>query len=119
MCTFSAVANNAIICPTVEEIKKGNLGIWLPLYQDNEELASSSDTLLFESHVEKFDVARWSYDYAESGHCFYKGSDPILKQIVLAQDAWRPLENQYWTWIKPNKFAECHSDNASDCGFIQ
>lgn len=118
--TFStAIAkNDMIICPTVDAIRQGQFNSWQPLYKDGEELASSKDVDKFKANVLSFDVAKWSTEYLESAHCFYRGKDPIVDRIVFAQDAWQPIVNNYWSWLIPYKFAECRSTNLKDCGFI-
>lgn len=107
-----------IICPSVNEIKNHQFHQWIPLYIDNEELASDLDVAKFQSHVKQFLIARWNKDYLESGHCFYQGNDPILSKIVFAQDAWRPEQNIEWIWLKENALAECHTCHVEDCAFI-
>lgn len=117
---FQAAANDHTVnCPTVEQIKQGLFFNWLPLYQEGEELASEKDTQQFQTVITDFVEGQWSADYLESAHCFYKGNDPIFKHIVLAQDAWRPVTNDYWHWITFEKLAVCHSTNPLPCGFIK
>lgn len=80
---------------------------WLPLYIEGEELASLSDTRQFMQDVKHFRMARWDVTYLEYGHCFYDG-DVMTRKIVLAHDAWRPVENPYWYWLN-NQLAECEA----------
>lgn len=120
LCVYSAaIAEDNIACPSVEQIKQEELIPWLPLYKENEELAFDSDVNTFKEHVTVFDVARWVDSYLENAHCFYKGTDPIVERIVLAQDAWQPTDNAPWIWLIPHKFAECRSLSVNDCMFIK
>lgn len=115
---LSSLATTLITCPTTEDIKSNNLKGWLPLYIENEELASHQDVEKFKQSVIQFDVARWSNTYLENGHCFYLGSDNIVSHIIFAHDAWRPSVSQAWSWITPNALAECKSYNSNDCAFV-
>src|SRR5665213_1512022 len=85
-----SISAQTISCPLVEDIKHGNFNRWLLLYIANEELATPKDTESFRNHLQTFAFAKWNKFYLENGHCFYKGDDPILNKIVLANDAWRP-----------------------------
>lgn len=105
-------------CPTVNEIKEGRFGYWLPLYIEGEEEASAEDVAQFRKNVLFFAVARWDNSYLENGHCFYYGTHPIIQRITFAQDAWRPEETPQWAWVKFNLLAECYSNEVSDCNFI-
>lgn len=118
-CLLQPLSAQTEFCPSVADIQSGSLTYFLPLYKDNEELAMSYDVQTFRQHVTTFVAARWDHDYAENGHCFYQGTDPILNRIVYANDAWRPEPTQKWTWTRPTRLAECYSDNVHDCGFIQ
>lgn len=111
--------NNTITCPTVETIKHEELLDWLPLYKEGEELASTLDVMTFRQHITHFDVAKWSTEYLENAHCFYRGDDPMVDRIVLAQDAWRPLVMGHWAWLIPYQLAECRSFNVHHCLFIR
>ncbi len=115
---YSATAETIVTCPSVAEIQSGHLNEWLPLYQDNEELAFDADLLKVKAHVTRFVKARWDYSYLESAHCFYEGDDPIFNRIVFAQDAWNPVSTSTWSWVVPRFAAECLSDVQS-CGFIK
>lgn len=108
-----------VACPTVEKIKQEQLSDWLPLYKEGEELVSNNDLSLFKQHITHFDIAKWSTSYLESAHCFYRGQDPVVDRIVLAQDAWKPLVNGYWAWSVPYLLAECHSKTSEQCQFIK
>lgn len=114
-----AIASSLMTCPSVSMIQQGKFGDWLPLYVDNEELASEHDTQLFQKHVRQFQTARWSSSYLEHGHCFYQGGDPILSKIVLAKDAWQPETSAHWSWVKPRSLAECNSKYVIECKFIE
>lgn len=103
-------------CPTVEDIKKGQLNNWLPLYVQNEELVSHADFELFKSKISRFSIAKWSKAYLENGHCFYEGNDLITGRIILARDAWRPITTGSWQWLKIDSFAECFQ-SIQNCGF--
>ncbi len=120
VCVFTI--NNSFaeteVCPTVNEIKNNQFHYWLPLYIENEELASQADVKKFKDNVSAFVVARWASIYLENGHCFYEGTDSILNKIVFAQDAWKPLKNEKWVWTTKDRMAECYSNNVQDCGFI-
>lgn len=116
---MAATALTTFVCPSVEEIKNHQFHYWLPLYIQNEEYASAADVAKFQQNVTEFVVARWNRVYLENGHCFYEGTDPILKTIIFAQDAWQPVQNEKWIWKDPKKLAECYSSNVKDCGFIQ
>jgi len=113
--SFRVIAAQYIECPSIEEIKLGHFHSWLPLYVDQEELASDADVALFIKDVESLEVAQWNPAYLESAHCFYDGKQ-LAKKIVFAHDAWRPLLPGKWR-VK-DKFAECFSKNKIDCGFI-
>ena len=116
--TANIIAATPIVCPTVAEIKRNDFRGWLPLYIENEELASETDTEQFKSAVTTFSAARWHADYLENGHCFYQGTHPIIDKIVFAHDAWQPSHNVHWQWTLPNQFAECHSETINNCEFM-
>lgn len=115
--SFQALAKN-ISCPTIADIKAHSFQGWLPLYIENEELANARDVEKFQQSVVQFHFAHWKTDYLETGHCFYIGTDDIVKTIVFAHDAWRPVNNVNWSWIVTSKFAECHATEAGDCEFV-
>jgi len=121
LCTNIAFAE-VLTCPTVTEIKNKQFRTFLPLYIMGEELASTEDVERFKKNVGKFSAARWNRQYLEAAHCFYtsngNGTDPIVNQIVFAQNAWRPSPQPQWSWIIPNKNAECFSEQVSDCTLI-
>lgn len=108
-----------ISCPTVSDIKNGEFKNWLPLYIDGEELASLHDVAQFQKYVTQFAIAKWNTSYLESAHCFYSGDGAIVNQIVLAQDAWRPVNDTHWSWIKINKIAECSSTQSFECSYLK
>lgn len=114
-----ASATNILTCPTAAEIKNGQFNYWLPLYKEGEELASDHDVNIFKQHITSFDVARWDHVYLENGHCFYKGTDPMLDKVIFAHMAWRPVVNDEWHWVSPAKSAECYSSDVKNCGFIE
>lgn len=112
-CFFSSpIFATTVKCPTLNDIHHGQFGDWLPLYQANEELASDEAVSEFKKQASAFKMAVWDKFYLESGHCYYQGSN----KIVLAQDAFRPDENESWQWIKPNQRAECEWQK---CGFTK
>lgn len=118
--TFAANANpDNVICPSIAEIKQGKFNTWLPLYKENEELILDNDLQKFKTHVTELDVAKWAAEYLESAHCFYRGTNPIVDRIVLGQDAWRPEEDDHWSWLVDKKFAECRSQQVADCEFLK
>ena len=114
-----AWATNTLTCPSVAEIQNQQFHEWLPLYIEGEELASTQDVNTFKQHITSFDVARWDRVYLENGHCFYKGTDPMLDKITFAHMAWRPVVNDQWYWTSPAKSAECRSPEVKNCGFIE
>ncbi len=103
-------------CPTLDDIKHGQLNNWLPLYVQNEELVSAADFELFKSNVTGFSMARWSKAYLEDGHCFYEGNNFITAKIVLARDARRPVATGSWQWLQTDSLAQC-TQSIPDCGF--
>jgi hypothetical protein len=116
--TQSNLAYNEV-CPSVADIKNNRLTPWIPLYIDNEERAFNKDVQQFKKNVTDFIVARWDSSYLENGHCFYQGTDPIISKIILANDAWRPVQGEKWQWKIYDRIAECYSNNVQDCEFIQ
>ena len=119
MFAYSVQAETIFTCPTAADVKQGQLHHWLPLYIEGEELASHQAILAFEREVTDFQMARWSRNYLEYGHCFYVGTGTMTDKIVLAQDAWRPSSNAPWQWITSRVLAECRTSQPADCGFIQ
>ena len=115
--SIKAHATTTITCPTVEDIKNNQFNGWLPLYIDNEELASDVDTELFRKSVARFEAARWDSYYLEAAHCFYSGDNDITHQIILAHDAWRPTLSVDWSWVTLNVSSECKS-GAESCAYI-
>lgn len=115
---FSYANNVKEECPTIDEIKAGKLNAWVPLYIDNEELASDADVSLFAKNVDYFEVARWNPSYLEAGHCFYHGRHGVINKITFARDAWQPEFAGKWIWVTQDKLAECYSQNVGDCAFL-
>lgn len=113
--SVSYALTTTISCPTVSEIKRGEFDDWLPLYQENEELALDADVETFKKAVTAFQSAKWSRRYIENGHCFYAGDNPVMDKIIFATDALRPENTPQWQWTQPNILAECYSDDVLRC----
>lgn len=116
--SVSYALTTTIACPTVSEIKRGEFNDWLPLYQENEELASDADVNVFKKFVTTFQSAKWSRHYLENGHCFYQGDNPMMDKIIFATDTPRPDNTSQWQWTQPSILAECYSDEVLLCPFI-
>lgn len=104
-------------CPTVTEIQFGRYSDWLPLYINNEELASYEDVRHFEKAVTRFTAARWSSDYQEMAHCFYAGDDAIITTITFAHQSAYPLAARDWHWLEKERLAECRAEPFA-CQFV-
>ena len=117
-CTMVFADPIKTFCPDPAEIKNNSLYPWLPIYKENEELASDNDMKKFKEHIQKFAIARWDVKYLETAHCFYTGDDPIVDKIILAADAWRPLVSTNWNWLS-DKIAECRTLEERGCGFMR
>jgi hypothetical protein len=109
------VFSSTITCPSVSDIQRSEFHHWLPLYIENEELASAADVTVFQSAVRMFDHATWNAYYLEAGHCVYVGDNPMVKKIEFAHDAWRPSKQQTWVWLQPNRLAECRALKVEEC----
>jgi hypothetical protein len=101
-------------CPNVDKIKQGDIYPWIPEYIDSQQYVSAVDFTKFQTHLKKFEKARWDTSYYEKAHCFYSGDDSILNTIVIALDAFEPLPSPHWQWIT-DKSAECHSSLSTQC----
>ena len=101
-----ATANDEIICPTVDAIKREPFNHWLPL-NENGELISNEELATFKKHVVHFEKAEWIGALDYSANCFYRGTHSIIQKISFAQKAVAPVTNQYWYWSNPGRFAQC------------
>lgn len=125
MCLFiypqSLFAEEQYTCPSVEDVKQLNNiwpnGSWMPLYIENEELASEEDIAKFSKTVTEFSHAQWNASFLEAGHCFYKGRDAIDEKITLARDMLKPKVNDsFWKMVAPKNFM-CFGPAVGECNF--
>lgn len=113
-----ALAETPFTCPSIESVHQlRNIwphGIWLPLYEENSELASEKDIENFSKVTTGFREAEWSGDFLEMAHCHYTGEN----RIVLARDMLKPNAEEYpkWQFIS-SKLAHCLSCNENDCPY--
>lgn len=113
-----AWAETPFTCPSIESVHQlRNIwphGAWLPLYEENSELASEKDIANFSKVATGFRGAEWSGDFLEMAHCHYTGEN----RIVLARDMLKPNTEQYpkWQFISP-ALARCLSCKEDDCSY--
>ena len=117
----SLYAEEQYICPSVEDVKQLRdiwpNGSWMPLYIEGEELASEEDIAKFSKTVTGFSHAQWDTQFLEAGHCFYKGSDPVVEKITLARDMLKPkLDDPFWKMLGPKNFI-CFGPLVAECNF--
>lgn len=105
-----------ITCPTIADIKNNQLNGWLMLYEDTEEQAQDQDAEKFKQSVTYFEAAKWNPYYLESAHCFYALTQSDGKNIILAHDAFGPVQSIDWVWT-PKTQATCTANEAL-CRFM-
>ncbi|CAN5385598.1 hypothetical protein BH10PSE19_BH10PSE19_03100 [soil metagenome] len=110
-------AETNLTCPSITSIRTlKNIwphGRWLPLYRDNDELASENDIKKFSEEAQHLLTAQWSGNFLEMAHCVYEGG----RRILLARNMLKPDYIAYprWKLILPSKIAICVSSNEDDC----
>lgn len=91
----------ALTCPTITEIKNGQLSAWRPV--DINSGAPVSDLSKFKKRVKYFALAEWMQDAPEGeSHCYYfdKNRSKDYLNIFLARNHVLPIEGSpHWRWL--------------------
>lgn len=113
-----ANAETPYTCPSINSVHHLNQiwpnGPWLPLYVDNDELASMDDIENFSKVTTHFVRAEWSGNFLELAHCYYEGNE----KIHIARDMLKPDMTLFphWESVSTEKLV-CTSLNEDDCPY--
>jgi hypothetical protein len=108
---------SAITCPSVTQIKTGQLQGWVVYGQQGEQLTDDEITV-FRKQVRSFRLAQWDHSVPDGpAQCFYVNK--LESYLAHPKKSLCPDEQAskyYWIWQEPTVFARC-TNTIRSCKF--